>query len=143
MVISGRDQARTGAVAREIGGTGIVCDFENVSDVRDLADTLLETQPRIDVLANNAGGMYNSRELTVEGPAPRRTQGSLFATIIPAESVSGVRETGSRPAGALSRSTMTTEPRIGGGRRPPAEGLLLLVAVAATVGRAFLFLSMR
>ena len=42
-------------------------DFEKLSDVRDLADTLLATQPRIDVLAKNAGGMFNSRRVTIDG----------------------------------------------------------------------------
>ncbi|WP_255221588.1 SDR family NAD(P)-dependent oxidoreductase [Rhodococcus wratislaviensis] len=58
---------RTNAVAEEVGGTGIVSDFESLDDVRTLADTLLSTYLRIDLLANNAGGMYNTRALTGDG----------------------------------------------------------------------------
>ncbi len=67
VIITGRNPERTKAVADEIGGTGYVVDFEKLDSIRAFADTILATYPRIDVLANNAGGMYNSHELTADG----------------------------------------------------------------------------
>lgn len=67
VIITGRNPQRTQAVADEIGGVGYVVDFEKLDSVRAFADTILAAHPRIDVLANNAGGMYNSHELTADG----------------------------------------------------------------------------
>jgi NAD(P)-dependent dehydrogenase (short-subunit alcohol dehydrogenase family) len=67
VIITGRNPQRTQAVADEIGGTGYVVDFEKLDSIRAFADTILATYPRIDVLANNAGGMYNAHELTADG----------------------------------------------------------------------------
>ncbi|MGU3290875.1 SDR family NAD(P)-dependent oxidoreductase [Williamsia sp. M5A3_1d] len=67
VVVTGRDRDRTHAVARDIGGVGVVADFEQLDSVRALADSLLHDFSRIDVLVNNAGGMYNTRALTTDG----------------------------------------------------------------------------
>src|SRR3982751_2270458 len=42
-------------------------DFERLDDVRALAAYLSETYPVIDVLANNAGGMYPEYRRTADG----------------------------------------------------------------------------
>src|SRR5262245_2728018 len=42
-------------------------DFAVLDDVRALADGLRSAYERIDVLANNAGGLYQRRETTVDG----------------------------------------------------------------------------
>jgi NAD(P)-dependent dehydrogenase (short-subunit alcohol dehydrogenase family) len=67
VVIVGRSPAKTAAVADELGVEHFVADFSRLDDVRSLAATLLERYPRIDVLANNAGGIMGERELTVDG----------------------------------------------------------------------------
>lgn len=67
VAVVGRNPDRTRAVAEEIGGRAHVCDFDRLDDVRRLAETLLETYPKIDVLANNAGGLVSRREVTVDG----------------------------------------------------------------------------
>lgn len=67
VVIVGRNPEKTSAVARELGAASYVADFSDLSQVRDLAAALLETYPRIDVLANNAGGIFGDREITVDG----------------------------------------------------------------------------
>ncbi|GAA4265087.1 SDR family NAD(P)-dependent oxidoreductase [Frondihabitans peucedani] len=67
VAVVGRNPDRTRAVAEQIGGVWHVCDFDRLDDVRRLADTLLEQHPRIDVLANNAGGLVSRREVTVDG----------------------------------------------------------------------------
>lgn len=67
VVIVGRNPEKTAAVATEIGIAHHVADFADLSQVRDLAATLLESHPEIHVLANNAGGIMGHRELTVDG----------------------------------------------------------------------------
>jgi len=67
VVVVGRSPHKTAAVADPLGADSFVADFADLAQVRELAARLLATYPRIDVLANNAGGMMNSRETTVDG----------------------------------------------------------------------------
>ncbi|WP_431280026.1 SDR family NAD(P)-dependent oxidoreductase [Leifsonia poae] len=67
LAVVGRNPERTRAVAQRIGATPFLADYERLDDVRSLADALLGRYDRIDVLANNAGGLYSKRELTVDG----------------------------------------------------------------------------
>ena len=67
VVIVGRSAAKTAAVAAPLGADSFTADFGSLDEVRALAATLLERYPRIDVLANNAGGIMGKRELTVDG----------------------------------------------------------------------------
>jgi NAD(P)-dependent dehydrogenase (short-subunit alcohol dehydrogenase family) len=67
VVVVGRSPEKTRAVAASIGADHFVADFARLGDVRRLADDLLERYPRIDVLANNAGGILGAREVTEDG----------------------------------------------------------------------------
>jgi NAD(P)-dependent dehydrogenase (short-subunit alcohol dehydrogenase family) len=67
VVVVGRSPRKTAAVADALGADSFVADFADLAQVRDLAGRLLDAYPRIEVLANNAGGMMNSRETTVDG----------------------------------------------------------------------------
>ncbi|WP_269938025.1 SDR family NAD(P)-dependent oxidoreductase [Arthrobacter sp. HY1533] len=67
LVLVGRSAAKTQAIARELEAEHFVVDFTELEQVRALAAALAERYPRIDVLANNAGGIMNSREVTVDG----------------------------------------------------------------------------
>ncbi|WP_019178873.1 SDR family NAD(P)-dependent oxidoreductase [Microbacterium yannicii] len=67
VVIVGRNPAKTSAVARALGADSFSADFSDLADVRRLAADLLERYERIDVLANNAGGIFAERELTADG----------------------------------------------------------------------------
>lgn len=67
VVIVGRSPAKTKAVAAELNAPAYFADFAKLSDVRRLADELRRDVPRIDVLANNAGGIFGRRQLTVDG----------------------------------------------------------------------------
>jgi NAD(P)-dependent dehydrogenase (short-subunit alcohol dehydrogenase family) len=73
VAVVGRDEARVGAVAaeaREAGDAAVrehVADLTLMAEVRQLADELQETYEHIDVLANNAGALFASREATEEG----------------------------------------------------------------------------
>jgi NAD(P)-dependent dehydrogenase (short-subunit alcohol dehydrogenase family) len=69
-----RDPDKCARVAGELrettgnGDIGIFCaDLSSMKSVRQLADDLLARFPRIDVLINNAGGIYVRRVLTVDG----------------------------------------------------------------------------
>ncbi|HAM28280.1 MAG TPA: short-chain dehydrogenase [Microbacteriaceae bacterium] len=67
VVVVGRSREKTGAIAAELGVDFFVADFAELGQVRSLASELLARYPRIDVLANNAGGIMGKRELTVDG----------------------------------------------------------------------------
>ncbi len=67
VVIVGRSPAKTAAVAEALGADFLVADFASLDEVRALAAELLERYPRIDVLANNAGGIMGERDITVDG----------------------------------------------------------------------------
>lgn len=67
VVLVGRSPTKTAAVAAELGAPSYVADFSDLGEVRTLAAQLAEAYPRIDVLANNAGGIMGPRQLTVDG----------------------------------------------------------------------------
>lgn len=67
VVVVGRSAEKTRSVAEEIGADYFIADFAELAQVRQLAAQLKEKYPRIDVLANNAGGIMGGRELTVDG----------------------------------------------------------------------------
>jgi NAD(P)-dependent dehydrogenase (short-subunit alcohol dehydrogenase family) len=67
VVVVGRNPQKTAAVAAELGADALTADFADLTQVRELAATLLERYPRIDVLANNAGGIFGERTLTRDG----------------------------------------------------------------------------
>ncbi|WP_307812741.1 SDR family NAD(P)-dependent oxidoreductase [Phycicoccus sp. CSK15P-2] len=67
VVVIGRTPAKTRAVAAEIGAPYHLADFADLRSVAALADDLLGTYDRIDVLANNAGGVFAERTLTPDG----------------------------------------------------------------------------
>lgn len=68
VVVVGRSPAKTAAVAGALGADHLVADFAELAQVRDLATHLLDRYPRIDVLANNAGGLLDrTRQETVDG----------------------------------------------------------------------------
>ena len=67
VVVAGRSPEKTRAVATELGVDSYVADFTRLDDVARLAAELNAAYPRIDVLANNAGGMFGPRTKTVDG----------------------------------------------------------------------------
>jgi NAD(P)-dependent dehydrogenase (short-subunit alcohol dehydrogenase family) len=66
VVIVGRSRTKTEALAREIAVPFHVADYTRLADVRRLASEL-ERYDRIDVLANNAGGIMGERQVTEDG----------------------------------------------------------------------------
>lgn len=67
VVVVGRDPERTRAVAEQAGGIPLLVDFDRIADVRRLGDELAGRFDRIDVLANNAGGMLRHRRRSADG----------------------------------------------------------------------------
>ena len=67
VVIVGRSPKKTQAVADELGSDYFLADFTNFEDVHKLAADLDAHYPRIDVLVNNAGGVFGDRTRTVDG----------------------------------------------------------------------------
>jgi retinol dehydrogenase-14 len=73
VAITGRDRGRTEGAAREIRAAAgaqvdvLVADLSSRSEVRRLADEVLRSLSRIDVLVNNVGGYWNTRHVTADG----------------------------------------------------------------------------
>jgi NAD(P)-dependent dehydrogenase (short-subunit alcohol dehydrogenase family) len=67
VVVVGRSESKTAAVAAELDADYFVADFADLSQVRALADKIRSQYPRIDVLANNAGGMFTDIHKTADG----------------------------------------------------------------------------
>ncbi|ORV82243.1 short-chain dehydrogenase [Mycobacterium interjectum] len=67
VVVVGRSHSKTAAVAAELDADYFVADFADLSAVRTLADEIGSRYPRIDVLANNAGGLFTKAHRTVDG----------------------------------------------------------------------------
>lgn len=66
VAITGRSP-ETLRLANEIGADAFLGDFAKLADVRALAAQLLAKYPRIDVLANNVGGLIDARHMTEDG----------------------------------------------------------------------------
>ncbi len=67
VVIVGRSEEKTRTIAKELNADYFVSNFAELGQVRTLAAQLKSDYPRIDVLANNAGGIMGKRTLTVDG----------------------------------------------------------------------------
>jgi retinol dehydrogenase 14 len=74
LVMIGRTPAKlTAAVKRvrdespDVPVESFLCDFMQLADVRGLAHELLRAYPRIDVLVNNAGTVFDKRTVTRDG----------------------------------------------------------------------------
>jgi NAD(P)-dependent dehydrogenase (short-subunit alcohol dehydrogenase family) len=67
LLLVGRSRDKLSAVASPLGAETFIADFERLDDVRRLADEVRDRTDRIDVLANNAGGVFAQRVVTVDG----------------------------------------------------------------------------
>lgn len=67
VIVVGRSEEKTQRIAVELDAPYYLADFSNLDDVRKLAQRLNADLARIDVLANNAGGVMGGRLLTVDG----------------------------------------------------------------------------
>ena len=69
LILVGRSPEKTKAVADETGAEHFTADFARLDDVRELAEKLTGAvgEGGIDVLANNAGGIFGDQTPTVDG----------------------------------------------------------------------------
>ncbi|MCG7210098.1 SDR family NAD(P)-dependent oxidoreductase [Streptomyces arenae] len=67
VAVVGRSAQKTEAVADRIGGRPHLADYSSLDNVRRLAAELLSVYERIDILANNAGGMFTTRTVSPDG----------------------------------------------------------------------------
>jgi len=73
-VLVGRDAGRLEGISAELAAETpgidvvvVVADMSSLVSVRTAADRILEAAPQIDVLVDNAGAMFPTREVTSEG----------------------------------------------------------------------------
>ena len=69
LTLVGRDEARLAALAAELGGGAdhVVADLSSLAETRRAAAEICDRHDRLDVLINNAGGMFRRRTETAEG----------------------------------------------------------------------------
>lgn len=67
VVIVGRSPERTKAIADELDVPYYLADFSKLASVRKLAADLRRDYKHIDVLVNNAGGIFGKREMSEDG----------------------------------------------------------------------------
>jgi NAD(P)-dependent dehydrogenase (short-subunit alcohol dehydrogenase family) len=72
LILVGRDPARGQAAVERVGAAGpkprlFLADLSRQSEIRRLADEILDAAPRLDVLINNAGAMMTTRQVTEDG----------------------------------------------------------------------------
>jgi NAD(P)-dependent dehydrogenase (short-subunit alcohol dehydrogenase family) len=67
VLVHGRSQQRTTAVARELGTEPLVADFARLDEVRGLADKVLARADRLDVVLHNAGALVPAYTITQNG----------------------------------------------------------------------------
>lgn len=67
LILVGRSPQKTAAVAREVGAEHFLADYTRLDEVRELAAGIRRSVDHVDVLANNAGGVFGERTVTVDG----------------------------------------------------------------------------
>jgi NAD(P)-dependent dehydrogenase (short-subunit alcohol dehydrogenase family) len=140
VVVVGRSENKTAAVAAELDADYFVADFADLSQVRALADKIRSQYPRIDVLANNAGRMFTDVHNTVDGheitfqinyPAPFLLTTQLVELLI--DSNATVLNTTSSSHKLVRRVTITDLENTDKGRPSIAYALTKLAIVLFTM----------
>ncbi|MEH3090199.1 MAG: SDR family NAD(P)-dependent oxidoreductase [Microbacterium arborescens] len=114
VVLVGRSPEKTRALAAELQAPFHLADYAELAQVRRLAAELADAYPRIDVLANNAGGIFGQRVLTADGFEQTFQVNHLAAFLLTnlladrlAESGASVIQTASVAARIFSRFDVT------------------------------------
>lgn len=119
VILVGRSPEKTKQIAHELDSPYYLADFADLDQVRALAERLHSDAPRIDVLANNAGGIMGGRLLTVDGNeltvqvnhlAPFLLTNLLLDTLIASKAtVIATSSLAHRQAGTLDLNDLTLE----------------------------------
>jgi len=74
LILAGRDEARVRAVRDDLvrahgdeGHAAVVVDMASLPSIHDAVERILATQPRLDVVIDNAGAIFPSRQVTADG----------------------------------------------------------------------------
>lgn len=67
VLVHGRSVQRTVEVAQAVGAEPLIADFAHLDEVRSLAEHVLRTNDRLDVMVHNAGALVPKRTTTVNG----------------------------------------------------------------------------
>lgn len=70
VIVTGRNPEKTKRVADDVDSPALLADFSDLAEVRRLAGEIAEVAPTIDVLANNAGGLFKVKHTTKDGHEP-------------------------------------------------------------------------
>jgi NAD(P)-dependent dehydrogenase (short-subunit alcohol dehydrogenase family) len=70
VIITGRSPSKTEAVANDLGVEPLLGDYADFAQVRELAQKINDRVDHIDVLVNNAGGMFKPSLITADGHEP-------------------------------------------------------------------------
>jgi NAD(P)-dependent dehydrogenase (short-subunit alcohol dehydrogenase family) len=70
VIVTGRNPEKTARIAKQVSSPALVADYADFEQVRRLAEELAEAAPKIDVLVNNAGGLFKPRTKTKDGHEP-------------------------------------------------------------------------
>lgn len=70
VIVTGRNPEKTKRVAEAVDSPPLTADFADLDDVRELADAISGLAPKIDVLVNNAGGLFKPKNKTKDGHEP-------------------------------------------------------------------------
>ena len=120
---------RTEDAAREIRAAGggqvdvFVADLSSQSEVRRLADEVLQRLPRIDVLVNNVGGYWNTRHVTADGLEHTFALNHLAPFLLTNLLLDRLKQ--SAPARVVTVSVQRARPGAHRLRRPPGRTVLL------------------
>ncbi|WP_447002582.1 SDR family NAD(P)-dependent oxidoreductase [Saccharothrix isguenensis] len=104
----GRSPVTTAVIGAELGVDPLIADFAHLDQVADLAATLLARCPRIDVLVNNAAGIWPRRILTEDGNEQTFQVNALAPYLLTRLLLGRVRESGGR---LVTTSSQTVEDR--------------------------------
>jgi NAD(P)-dependent dehydrogenase (short-subunit alcohol dehydrogenase family) len=147
VAVVGRNPERTHAVAKSIGATPFVADYDRLDEVRLLAAALNKRFERIDVLANNAGGLVHKRGISHDG-FERTIQHNHLAPflltnlLLPNLEASGARVIGTASIGnnfgnlRLDDLQFETRPWMGGWRAYGTSKIATIVFARELVARS-------
>lgn len=68
--VTGRSAEKLRPIAEEVGTDPLIADFSRLDDVRRLADEVGERVSSLDLLLNNAGGIFSPAKTTHDGHEP-------------------------------------------------------------------------